>query len=64
MASLHFSLGKLVAASLIVVHGAGTPKLLAAYAVDGGPMELRMRLNVLAAIVSFGFLAAIVLGMV
>jgi len=27
-------------------------------------MELRMRLNVLAAIVSFGFLAAIVLGMV
>jgi len=27
-------------------------------------MELNMRLNVLAAIVSFGFLAAIVLGMV
>ena len=39
-------------------------KLLAADAVDGGNMELRMRLNVLAAIVSFGFLAAIVLGMV
>jgi hypothetical protein len=33
-------------------------------AVAGGSMELRMRLNVLAAIVSFGFLAAIVLGMV
>jgi hypothetical protein len=30
----------------------------------GGTMELKMRLNVLAAIVSFGFLAAIVLGMV
>jgi len=27
-------------------------------------MELKMRLNVLAAIVSFGFLAAIVFGMV
>jgi hypothetical protein len=33
-------------------------------AVVGGVMELRMRLNVLAAIVSFGFLAAIVLGVV
>ena len=32
--------------------------------VEGGTMELKMRLNVLAAIVSFGFLAAIVLGMV
>lgn len=34
------------------------------WAVAGGAMELRMRLNVLVAIVSFGFLAAIVLGMV
>ncbi len=39
-------------------------QLCAASAVEGDPMELRMRLNVLAAIVSFGFLAAIVLGMV
>ncbi len=30
----------------------------------GGNMELKMRLNVLAAVVSFGFLAAIVLGIV
>lgn len=33
-------------------------------AAGGGIMELKMRLNVLAAAVSFGFLAAIVLGMV
>lgn len=64
MATLYFSLGKLMAASLIVVHGAGTLQLLTGDAVDGGTMELGMRLNVLAAIVSFGFLAAIVLGMV
>jgi hypothetical protein len=42
-------------------HALGSGRLLA---VIGGFMELRMRLNVLAAIVSFGFLAAIVLGMV
>jgi len=49
----------------MLVHGSGhalsSRRLVA---VVGGEMELRMRLNVLAAIVSFGFLAAIVLGMV
>jgi hypothetical protein len=33
-------------------------------ASEGGTMELRMRLNVLAAIMSFAFLAAIVFGMI
>jgi hypothetical protein len=60
-----FSLGKLVAPGLRVVHGvAQSTSEAASEAAEGGTMELRMRLNVLAAIVSFGFLAAIVLGMV
>jgi len=62
---VHFSLGKLVAPRLMLVHGSrhafSSRRPLAGV---GGTMELRMRLNVLAAIVSFGFLAAIVLGMV
>lgn len=40
------------------------PSLWAVLAAEGGTMELKMRLNVLAAIVSFGFLAAIVFGMI
>jgi hypothetical protein len=31
---------------------------------EGGTMELKMRLNVLAAIMSFAFLAAVVFGMI
>jgi hypothetical protein len=31
--------------------------------VRGGTMQIRMRLNVLAAVVSFAFLTAVVLGM-
>ena len=65
MAVVHFSLGKLVAATLMVgLRGRAKPGLEAACAAAGGTMELKMRLNVLAAIVSFGFLAAIVFGMV
>jgi hypothetical protein len=59
-----FSLGKVGAQGLINIHGAGTTTALYGLGRQGGAMELRMRLNVLAAIVSFGFLAAIVLGMV
>ncbi len=60
-----FPLGRLVATGLRVVHRvASTTDQGGLLAVEGGVMELRMRLNVLAAIVSFGFLAAIVLGAV
>jgi hypothetical protein len=34
------------------------------HADEGGTMELKMRLNVLAALMSFAFLAAVVFGMI
>jgi len=49
---------------MVGLRGRAKPGLEAACAAAGGTMELKMRLNVLAAIVSFGFLAAIVFGMV
>ncbi len=54
-----------MATCLQFVHtGVGTELCGGCRTAEGGTMELRMRLNVLAAIMSFGFLAAIVLGMI
>jgi hypothetical protein len=64
MANVHFPLGRPVAAGLVVKHGRRHDLALGGATAEGGTMELKMRLNVLAAIVSFGFLAAIVFGMV
>jgi hypothetical protein len=48
------------------LHGSGATAPVPGWprVIEGGVMELKTRLNVLAAIVSFGFLAAIVFGMV
>jgi len=62
-----FPLAKLGGKSLMFVHRRSVCRVFTRTAGCSGkeaPMELKMRLNVLAAIMSFGFLAAVVFGMI
>jgi hypothetical protein len=64
VSEVHYFLGRHMARDVNGAHWTSWLRLCTALAVEGGKMELGMRLNVLATIVSFGFLAAVVLGMI
>jgi len=61
-----FSLGKRFRADLVSADRRGQPRgvITGACREEEARMDLRMRLDVLAAIMSFGFIAAIVFGMI